>query len=580
MSRNATQRRPVSERLGTFVDNCIYAVNPQLGNARWAARQRREIAEQVVERRNKRFLLSADRDDRDIRTGGGFQSASRSADQANWMTSRLSPDSSLELDREEMILRADSARKNYELGTAHVEGRRIRVVGCGFTIDPDIDFEEVEQSEETVDKWNATLRKNWERTACRLGKRGEEFWELQQLCQEYWERRGEWFMLVGDRYDALAPTTLKAEVIHPDRVSTPPSDASVKNRQDAPWIGQQHVRMGVQLNEDGDPVGYYVRDTHPGDDKLLKETWTYYPTVYPNGLPRMIHHFHRIDEGQHRGFPRYQVGTKRLKNSEDYDEAERDRNYVGACLAAIVRSDLPADDVMASTGVVTQSDGRRERDINPGMIHYVGEADGVETTNPGGAPQSFEKYMEYEGRMFAAGAGSPYEMLTGNWQNLAYNAARIIWNLDEAAVDVLQKGHVKTMLAVYAHYVTRMVVTGRVEIDQVEYRAAPWMYWAGRPIPPARASIDPSREDRNEMVLIEGGIKPHSDMVERKTGQPASTIYRRIYQCFKLMKLWNINTTMPNMGRDGGEPNSPTQAGDKNQASSDANSEPTEAVAA
>src|SRR3990172_9564689 len=155
------------------------------------------------------------------------------------MPSGLSPDSSLELDREEMILRADSARKNYELGTAHVEGRRIRVVGCGFTVDPDIDFEEVEQAEETVDLWNSTLRNNWERTVRRLGKRGEELWELQQLCQEYWERRGEWFLLVGDRYDALAPTTLKAEVIHPDRVSSPPSEGAVINRAEAPWIGQQ-----------------------------------------------------------------------------------------------------------------------------------------------------------------------------------------------------------------------------------------------------------------------------------------------------------------------------------------------------
>src|SRR3990172_11471317 len=164
------------------------------------------------------------------------------------MPSGLSPDSSLELDREEMILRADSARKNYELGTAHVELRRIRVVGCGFTIDPDIDFEEISQSEEAVDNLNSTLRRSWERTLCRLRNRGEEALELEQLCQEYWERRGEWFMLVGDRYDALAPTTLKAEVIHPDRVETPPSDAAVVNRAEAPWIGQQFVRMGVQLS--------------------------------------------------------------------------------------------------------------------------------------------------------------------------------------------------------------------------------------------------------------------------------------------------------------------------------------------
>jgi len=576
MTRRSTEpRRSIAARLGAFVDSCVYTVDPKKGNARFVARKRREFAEKSIERFGK---LSADRDGGGRGGTGGFHSAEKSPDAHNWLTSRLSPDSALEYDRDEMILRADSARKNFELGTAHVEGRRIRVVGCGFTIDPDIDYEEVGQSEETVDKWNLTLRKNWERTACRLGKRGEEYWQLQQLCQEYWERRGEWFILVGDRFDAMAPTTLKVEVIHPDRVTNPPGIGAVSNGDSAPWLGDHYVRMGVQLDKGGDVLGYYVRDTHPGDDKTFKETWTYYPATYPNGLPRVIHHFHLIDEGQHRGFPRMQVGTPRLKNSQDADEAYLEKVFVESCLAAVVRTDLAIDDVMESHGVVQTADGKRVRDIVPGTFHYIGESDAIEFLNPSSPSSNFSPFMEHQGRMFAAGAGTPYEMLTGNWAGLAYNAARIIWNLDEAGVDVLQKGHVKTMLAIYAHFVTRMVVTGQVEIDSVAYRSAPWMYWAGRPIPPARASIDPAREDRNEMVLIEGGIKPHSDMVERKTGQPASSIYRRIFQNFKLMKLWEINTTMPNMGRDGDGENSPTQPGDKNQESSDANREETEAV--
>lgn len=577
MSKTQESRRSLSQRIGAVIDSCVSVVDPKAGNARWAARARRELAEDFIDRRRRKF--STDRSDDS--GGGGFRSAQRTADQQNWLTSRLSPDSALEQDRAEMCRRADSAYKNYELATAHVEGRVVRVAGCGMTVDPDIDFEEIGRGEDEVDEINLVLRKGWERTVCRLGKRGEELWEIQHLMVRYWERRGEWFVLVGDRYDALAPTTLKIEVIHPDRVETPPSSGSVSNIADAPWIGDQYVRMGMQLTRDGDVIGCYIRDTHPGDDKLIKETFTYFPILFPNGLPRVIHHFAKYDEGQHRGYPRMQSGMKRLKNAEEYDEAELERNYVGACLAAIVRTELPVDDVAAQHGVVEDSDGRRQRDVVPGMFHYVGESDAVETLNPSGAPQSFDKYMEYEGRMFSVGAGSTYEMVSGNWGNLAYNAARIIWNLDEAKVDVDQRGHIKTVVAIYWHYVMRMVVTGQVEIDALAFRSEPWLYCACRPIAPARASIDPSREDRNEMVLIEGNIKPHSDMVERKTGQPASTIYRRIAQCFKLMKLWDLNPTMPNMGRDGeAEGKSPTQAGDKNQDSSDANSEPTEAVAA
>ena len=40
-----------------------------------------------------------------------------------------------------MCDRADSAYKNYELATNHVEGRVIRVAGSGMTVEPEIGFD-------------------------------------------------------------------------------------------------------------------------------------------------------------------------------------------------------------------------------------------------------------------------------------------------------------------------------------------------------------------------------------------------------------------------------------------------------
>jgi capsid protein len=134
-------------------------------------------------------------------------------------------------------------------------------------------------------------------------------------------------------------------------------------------------------------------------------------------------------------------------------------------------------------------------------------------------------------------------------------------------------GHYKAVLAIYQHYVTRMVSSGQLDVDPVAYRAEPWLYWSVRVIPPARASIDPSREDRNELVNVESCIQPHSDVVERKTGEPAEKIYRRIQRNRKMMEKYELEVHMPNMGRDEGGENSPTQPGDKNQESSDANSD-------
>lgn len=544
-------------RFTRIIDSFVNTISPERGERRMQSRRRQEFSAKAAEV----VRLRLEKKRREYAAGGGFQSSEKSDDAASWLVSNLSPDSALEADRPTMIERADGAYKNFELATSHVEGRVVRVVGCGFSLQPELDPEDLGISEDEAEKKNRQLRKDWDRLVQRLGKHGEWLYEIQQQCERYWERRGEFFLLFGDEYDPLSPVSLKVEVIHPDRVSTPPGKE-----------GNARIRMGIQLDEKGRAVGCYVQDCQPGDTLEFKQTWTYYEYKQSNGLLRVLHHFDRRDSRQHRGYPRMQVGTKRLKNSEEYEEAEIERNYVAACFAGFVRTEMPEDAAMVAGGVVEDSSGKRVRDIRPSMINYIGPSDSMEFSNPSGAPASFDAFTKHQDRKFAIGAGTPYEMLTGDWGNLAYNAARIIWNIDEATVDVLQMGQFKLMYATYQHFISRMVATGRLDVDPIGYRSEPWLYWSVRVIPPARASIDPAREDRNDLVNVESCVQPHSDVVERKTGEPAEKIYRRIQRNRKMLKAFGLEEHMPNMGRDEGD-KAPTQPGDSNQESSDANNE-------
>lgn len=541
------------------VDRFVNAVSPERGNARARARLQREYADHLRDLADMQMSRR-----RDQLSAGGFASAESSRDQHSWLTSKLSPDSALESDRPAMIERADSALKNYEMAVAHREGRVMRVAGVGMSVDPEVAPDaEAGITEEQAKSLNKKLRTAWERTAECIGRDGQAWWEIQHEMQRDWESRGEWFVLIGDEYDPLAPTTLKVEVIHPDRIATPPGKE-----------GDARVRMGVQLDAKGRAIGYWVRDAHAGDTIDVKETWTYYPKKLANGQFRMVHHFARIERGQHRGFPQMQVGTKRLKNAEEYAAAELERNNIGACMAAFVRTDSAILDEMTSAGVVTDADGVRQRDIVPGMIQYLGPADEVDFSNPQGAPSSFVPFQEYEGRQFAAGAGTAYELLSGDWKSLSWSTGRVLFNIEERTTSVLQKGHAKTFAAIYRNLVTRCVTNGFIDVEQPAYRSAPWLYWAARFIPPPTMAVDPPREDRNDLTLIEAGVKPHSDFVEKKNGMPADVVYARIKRNRELMEEFDINTTMPQMGRDAKQTGgAPTQAGDGNQASSDANSE-------
>lgn len=473
-----------------------------------------------------------------------------------------------------MIERADSAVKNYEIAANHVEGRVIRVAGCGMTVDPEIGFDEDGPiSESQGEEWNRILRVHWEQVCERIGKNGQslplELWEVQHALQRDFERRGEWFLLIGDEYDPLSPLTLKIEVINPDCIETPPEKA-----------GDKSVRMGIQLDANNRPVGCWRRESHPGDALNWKFAYVYEPFTLPNGLPRVIHHFYRIWDGQHRGFPQMQVGVGRLKNAEEYDQAELERNFVAACHVGVIRSDLPFGAIAESHGALEDSDGRRVREMSPGQFVYAGPTDQVAFNNPSGPSDGFGPYIEHEGRMFAAGCGTHYELLSGDWKAMSYSTARLLWNVEDATTSILQLGHEKTVKWLYRHFVTRAIHAGLIDADIIAYRSNPWPFWSARVIYPAKASIDPSREDRNEMVHAEAAMKPGGEMAERLNGKPAREVYAAVQRDRKLRKKYGLEEHLPQMGRDmeltpakpGATGRTPTQRGDVNQESSDANS--------
>ncbi|CAE7465003.1 gene 4 [Symbiodinium pilosum] len=501
---------------------------------------------------------------RESYSSGGFASAEHTRDSVSWLTSRLSPESALEEARSEQLQRADAAYKNHELGANHVEGRAIRVSGTGTSLDPAIDPEEGDFSEEQAEAWNRTLRRLWVRQSQRIGKGNKPQWRVQQLLTRHLERHGEWFLLIGDRYDPLSPTTLKIEVIHPNRVESPPEKA-----------GDPTVRMGVQLNGDGEAVGYYVRDSHPGDTRDSRVSYRYVPSYYANGLPRLLHYFEETEAGVHRGYPRMQVSFKRMKDSDEYSAAELDRNYNASCNVGVIHTDADEDDVLddiSPGGLVTNYRGERLRTMQPGEYQYAGVADRVTFNNPQGAPATFGEFQMFQATMIAAGAGTSYPFISNDFRGLNYNTLKVVWNAEEAACDVAHQAQADALVWVYWHFVNRCIlVANAIDVEVSAYRSEPWVYSAVRVIPPARRSIDPAREDNAEIRLIENGIKPASDLVERKNGQPAPAVYKRI----KRDKAQREAEGVAPVER---APSGQTMPGDLNDESSEANSERQEAI--
>ena len=550
--------RAVAGALATAVDGAVAVVSPERAVKRKALRNMSHFLERRHEIRMTRLESGESLSSWGTSTSGagGFGSAEKTRDSHSWLTSLLSPDAALEHDLEEMRSRANSAYKNYELARAHVERRVQRVVGCGITIRPAIRPVEGLINKSQARALNRQVGDSLERALPRIGHHGEPFHVIQRMVERHWEKDGEAFILFGDKPDRLSPITLKIEVIHPRRVETPPHQRA-----------NPLVRMGKVYNKRGDVIGFYVRSKHPGDNKDFEIKHEFIPATFKNGLPRMLHLYDKLEAGQSRGYPHLQVSLKRFKNTEEYEDADLERNIIAGSHAAFVTTEADPATLAELYGVDrNEVTGHRHEDIEPGMIKYLSSLEKIDFNNPPGPQQAFVPYVEHQGRMAAAGVGSSYEMMSGNWKGLSYSAAKAIWNDEQIPVDCRRKDiSMMLLVPVHQHAVTRMVMSerGLVGVDTAAFRSEPWHYWRMRAIPPKRYSLDPQREGAADERDVAAGFEVGGDIVEQRTGEAAEVAYQAYAEDAALREEFGVPMPQPK--------NSGTQLGDDNPESSEAN---------
>ena len=83
---------------------------------------------------------------------------------------------------------------------------------------------------------------------------------------------------------------------------------------------------------------------------------------------RVLHLFDRLRPGQVRGVPWFAPVILKLRDLDEYDEAELVRKKIEACFAAFVTG---ADDEETLGTAATDADGSRIETFEPGMIEYL-----------------------------------------------------------------------------------------------------------------------------------------------------------------------------------------------------------------
>ncbi len=301
------------------------------------------------------------------------------------------------------------------------------------------------------------------------------------------------------------------QVIDPDRLSNP-----------ALAFDTARMRGGVEIDDHGAAVAYYIRKAHEGDwfnaaesvtwERIERETWW--------GRPVVVHDFDQDRAGQHRGGAGiFAPVLGRARMIAKHDTVNLDAAIVNSFYGAYIESpfdhELVADALGASGTVNAYQDARAsfhdKRKIHLGDIKlpilFPGEKiNAVAANRPSAAYEPFTRALL---RNIAAAIGTTYEELTQDWSSTNYSSARAAaitaWKTLRRRVSDFGVGFATP---VYGAWLEEAVMRRELPLPAgaprfLEARTAyARCFWIG----PPRGWVDPVKEKQGAVLGMDAGL--------------------------------------------------------------------------
>lgn len=421
----------------------------------------------------------------------------------DWLVSGLSPDSELERDLPAVRQRMRELAESHPMVAGFLRSRVTNIVGTGFS--PQSQPVVTETCDETRAKAVAKqIELIWRRTECRIDVSGRR-----SLCQQLrlavrcYDRDGEAFIVLTDKPMPGKPIPLTVEVVDPERVDTPPSEA-----------GNPSVRLGIKRASDGTPTHYYIRANQPNDTVDCEERYESIPA------DRVMHLYSPIQPGQSRGWPMLESAERSLDQLRGHDEAVLMGRRVEACLSVLIQS--PHSASLAEAAAVGPG---REETLSPAGIRYIGEHDTVTTVSPAkGSGGDHAAFMNYHQEGIAAAGGMPVEMFRRCYSGMNYSSGRLAI-LDAEADFSCEQQLIRELILIrlWELAVRQMVALGLIDVLPIEFLASPhdWTnhYW----INTARPWVDPLKEMKANELAVDCGFTARAN-VSNRAGTDDDTI--------------------------------------------------------
>ncbi|GAB7128767.1 phage portal protein [Silvimonas sp. JCM 19000] len=400
----------------------------------------------------------------------GYEAAKRGRGTANWNTTGASANADISRDLPWLRQRSRDLAQNNGYAVSLFDKFVAHAIGTGV-----------------IAKWSddatQALWKEWVPLADADGQL--DFYGLEALATRTVEESGECIVRLRTRLpeDGL-PVPLQIQLLEPDYLDH-------LKTEDLPNGG--YIINGVEFSPIGKVVAYWLFDRHPGEVGQLFRPLESHRVDAADVL--LI--YRKTRPGQVRGVPRLAPVIKKLRDLDDYEEAELMRKKIEACFAAFVTT---SDQSRTLGQASASSAGPPRTKLSPGTIERLKPGETVDFANP--SANNDGDFTRRQQRVAAAGAGGTYEQMTGDLSQVNYSSGRIGLIDFRAQTEQFRWLIFVPMFLtpIAARWLMLAKLSGKAKKATVEWIAPRWEY------------IDPVKDAKGDMILAAAGIKTQSDL--------------------------------------------------------------------
>ena len=442
--------------MASFFDNLVATFNPQVALKRERARTQLDMLRK-------------------------YDGASRGRRAENWLAQGSSADAAAQAGRRILRDRSRDLIRNNCYAAKAVQVIVSNTIGTGI-IGQARAQRSRRRSQQLTDLFNG-----WAYDPLQCDFQGRlDFYSLQGLAMRTIVESGEVLIRRVITPDQKVP--LQLLVLEPDFLDT---------TKDVSFEKGGYIREGIEYDRSGKRVAYYIYDEHPGENHLRVTN------ISSTRVPAedILHCFRQERPGMTRGVPWASPIMLRLRDFDDYTDAQLLKQKISACFAAFA-IDTESPDMGLGNELVDK--------IEPGMIEILPPGKDLRFANPP-TIGDFDKISRQYLLQIAAGFGITYEALTGDLNNTSFSSGRMGWLEFNRNIETWRwQMVIPQLLNPIWRWFVQSASTSGIRMEGI---VAQWT-------PPRRELIDPSKEVNATIDAVRGGMMSLSEAIRENGYDP------------------------------------------------------------